>query len=113
MSLSYVDFLKHINDEIAFVLSKTEGISQEDFNKDDVLSRAVIRSLEIVGEASKKLPQEFKEKYPHIDWKEIAGTRDKLIHDYFGVDYDIVWDIIKNELPELQAEINRIIKLEK
>lgn len=112
MSLSYTDFLKHILDEINFILSKTENLSQESFNNDEVLKRAVIRSREIIGEACKKLPEEFRAKYPHVDWKEIAGTRDKLIHNYFGVDYDIVWDIIQNELPELNSDISRILNIE-
>jgi uncharacterized protein with HEPN domain len=112
MSLSYTDFLKHILDEINFVISNTENLSQLNFNNDEILTRAVIRSLEIIGEACKKLPEEFRAKYPHIDWKEIAGTRDKLIHNYFGVDYDIVWDIIQNELPELKTEVSRILNIE-
>jgi uncharacterized protein with HEPN domain len=112
MLLSYIDFLKHMLDEIDFVIFNTANLSQSDFNTNAILSRAVIRSLEIIGEASKKLPSEFRLKYPQIDWKEISGTRDKLIHNYFGVDYDIVWDIIQNELPELKTEIARIISLE-
>ena len=75
---------------------------------DGLLNRAVIRSLEIIGEATKKLDDEFKNQYPHIEWKKMAGTRDKLIHDYFGVDYDIVWDIIENKLPDLQFFIEEI-----
>ena len=75
---------------------------------DGLLNRAVIRSLEIIGEARKKLDDEFKNQYPHIEWKKMAGTRDKLIHDYFGVDYDIVWDIIENKLPDLQFFIEEI-----
>lgn len=111
MSRSYIDFIKHIRDEVSFILSNTKEISQNDFVNDEVLSRAILRSIEIIGKACKKLPTEFRTKYPKIDWKEMAGTRDKLIHDYFGVDYDIVWDIIKNELPELQTEIQHIIDI--
>ena len=93
-------------------LTNTRSISQEEFVHDEILSRAAIRSLEIIGEACKKLPPDFKSAYPQIKWKEIAGTRDKLIHDYFGVDYDIVWDIIENELPDLLPAIVHIIELE-
>ena len=112
MSLSHIDFLRHIQDEAKFILDNTDGISQQDFNTDEVLSRAVIRSLEIIGEACKKLPPDFRVSNPQIDWREIAGTRDKLIHDYFGVDYDIVWDIIISELPDLLGEIKNIISRE-
>jgi uncharacterized protein with HEPN domain len=68
---------------------------------DEVLCRASIRSLEIIGEATKKLTDEFKNHHPSIEWKKIAGTRDKLIHDYYGIDYDIVWDIISSKIKEL------------
>ncbi|WP_166233159.1 HepT-like ribonuclease domain-containing protein [Aquirufa beregesia] len=68
---------------------------------DDVLCRAVVRSLEIIGEATKKLDDEFKLTNNHIEWKKISGTRDKFIHDYFGIDYDIVWDIIHTKIRDL------------
>lgn len=68
----------------------------------------MIRNIEILGEAAKLLSDETKEKYPNIHWKDIAGTRDKLIHDYFGVNIDIVWDIAKNEIPLLSAQIKNI-----
>ncbi len=110
MLLSHLDFIKHIADEIDFILINTKDKNQEDVFNNTVLSRAIIRSLEIIGEATKKLPQDFRLQHPEIEWKSLAGTRDKLIHDYFGVDYDIVWDIIINELPELQFQINLILK---
>ena len=68
---------------------------------DEVLCRASIRSIEIIGEATKKLSDEFKSKHSSIEWKKIAGTRDKLIHDYYGIDYDIVWDILRTKIKEL------------
>jgi len=69
---------------------------------------AVVRNIEIIGEAVKKMPLHIRQKYSRIPWKEIAGTRDKLIHDYFGVNFDIVWAIIKNDLPELRKQIESI-----
>ena len=72
--------------------------------------RAFSRSLEIIGEASKKIPKSFKDKYADIPWRQIAGMRDKLIHDYFGVDLEIIWDVIQNRLPELNIQITRIFK---
>ncbi len=77
------------------------------------MSRAIVRSLEIIGEGSNKLDEEFKAKYPHIEWRKIINTRHKLIHDYFGVDYDIVWDIIINKLPDLNIFFPEIIKRSK
>lgn len=110
MSVSNLELLHHIKDEIDFVLQSTAGKIKENVIDDPVLSRAVIRSIEIIGEATKKLPDNFKANYPYVEWKKIAGTRDKLIHDYFGVDYDIVWDIIENKLPHLQYFISDILK---
>jgi uncharacterized protein with HEPN domain len=74
-----------------------------------VLCRAVVRSIEIIGEASKKIDEEFKATHTHIEWKKMAGARDKLIHDYFGIDYDIVWDIIQNKIPDLDHFLNQLV----
>lgn len=75
-----------------------------------MLCHAIVRSLEIIGEASKKVDPEFKVDHPHIEWKKMAGTRDKMIHDYFGVDYEIVWDIVESKIPDLDHFINEILK---
>ncbi len=109
MFFSNLELLHHIHDEVNFILNTTNGKSKDEVIDDAVLSRAIIRSLEIIGEAAKKFDEEFKSEYPYIEWKKIAGTRDKLIHDYFGVDYDIVWDIIETKLPDLQYFIAEII----
>jgi uncharacterized protein with HEPN domain len=71
-----------------------------------------VRSIEIIGEAVKKLPDEVRDNYPDFEWKSMAGMRDKLIHDYFGVDYDIVWDVVTNKIPALKEKIQKIIKAE-
>ena len=77
----------------------------DDFLADETLKRAVIRSLEIIGEAAKKIPADFKVKWSAIKWKNMAGMIDRLIHDYMGVNYSIVWDVVKNKIPELYEQI--------
>lgn len=103
-------FLKHIFDETVFLTEKTKGLSVDGFSEDAVLKRACTRSFEIIGEAVKNLPAEFKNKHTDIDWRRIAGMRDKIIHFYFGVDYDILWKAIKEKIPELKLKIEEIIR---
>jgi len=102
-------FLKHILDEINFLTKETEGIKFEQFIKNEILKRACSRSLEIIGEAVKNLSLDFKKQYKEIEWKKIAGLRDKMIHDYFGVNWDIVWDVIKNQIPKLKEQVENIL----
>ncbi|MBI2270576.1 MAG: DUF86 domain-containing protein [Bacteroidetes bacterium] len=109
MSHSQLELLRHILSETDFVLENTANKSETQIINDSILSRALVRSLEIIGEATKKLPDEVVLKYPEINWKDMARTRDKLIHHYSGVDYAIIWDIICNELPELKFQIENII----
>jgi uncharacterized protein with HEPN domain len=96
-----IELIKHILEETSFILNHTKNLSREDYLSDEVLCRASIRSIEIIGEATKKLSDEFKSKHSSIEWKKIAGTRDKLIHDYYGIDYDIVWDILSSKIKVL------------
>lgn len=110
MSLSTYELLQHIRDEVDYLLSKTTGQSFDEFVNDPTLIRAYARSLEIIGEASKKIPANFKSKYSKIEWKGMAGLRDKLIHDYFGIDFDLVWDILKNKIPELKTHLSEIFE---
>jgi uncharacterized protein with HEPN domain len=93
-------FLKHILDEINFLLKETRGLSYEEFISNELLKRACSRSIEIIGEAAKNISTELKEKHKNIDWKDIAGMRDKIIHFYFGVNWEIIWSVVKNEIPE-------------
>lgn len=111
MSKSVEIFLFHIFNEIEFLKSQTKDLSQDQFMHDQLLQRAFARSLEIIGEAAKQIPDKFREKHKEIDWKALAGLRDKLIHHYFGIDYAIVWDVIKNELPRIKNQINKIIEV--
>ncbi len=106
-------FLNHILDEINFLIKETEGLKFEEFMKNEVLKRACSRSIEIIEEATKNLSTDFKRKYKDIEWKKISGLRDKIIHYYFGVNWDIVWDVIKNRLPELKDQVeNMLAKVE-
>jgi len=81
----------------------------DDLIKDETLKRAVVRSLEIIGEATKKIPADIKVKWNSIQWKNIAGMRDRLIHDYIGVNYKIVWDVIKNKIPDMNQQISSFL----
>lgn len=98
------DILKSMNNINEF----TKGVNKERFSKDNLRQSAIIRQLEIIGEAVKNIPNSFKEKYPKIPWKDIAGFRDVLSHAYFGVSMDRVWNVIKKDLPSLKKEIERI-----
>ena len=106
---SNIELLRHILEETSFILDSTTGKSKEDVINDPILSRALVRSLEIIGEASNKVDPDFKSMYPHVEWRKMSGTRNRLIHDYFGIDYDIVWDIIISKLPDLKNDISEII----
>lgn len=109
MSASDLELVRHILVETTFILKHTEQKSKEEVINDEVLCRAVVRSLEIIGEATKKLDDEFKSIHNHIEWKKIAGTRDKLIHDYFGIDYDIVWNIIETKIHDLDYFLKELV----
>lgn len=108
--MSFVDgaLLQDILDEIDFILTHTFAKTKEQIVTDPVLSRAVVRSLEIIGEAARKISSELKEKHSEIEWKKMAGTRDRLIHDYQGIDYDIVWDIVETKLPLLKHQLKNL-----
>ena len=101
MSRSLLEVLHHMMSELQFLKVNAQQINQESFLSDEILKRAFVRSLEIIGEAAKAIPQDFKYKHPEIEWKSMAGMRDKLIHHYFGVDYELVWDVVENEVDEL------------
>jgi uncharacterized protein with HEPN domain len=86
------------------------GLNFDDFARDRKTINAVVRSLEVMGEAAKRIPAAVREKYPDIPWKRMAGMRDKLIHEYSGVDLEIVWGVVKNELPPLKPAFDRILQ---
>lgn len=109
MSKEPEQFLKHIHDECKYLLGVSDGLTYDEFYNDETLKRAVVRSLEIIGEATKKIPADFKVLWSSIQWKNMAGMRDRLIHDYIGVNYSIVWDVIKNKIPELEKQIDSVL----
>jgi len=94
------------------ILEYTRGLSFEDFENDSKTFDAVVRNIEIIGEATKNISNEFREKYKDIEWKEIARTRDKFIHFYFGIDKEVVWDIASIDVPRLLEKLKTIIKNE-
>ncbi|NCO25042.1 DUF86 domain-containing protein [Candidatus Parcubacteria bacterium] len=103
-------FLEHILESTEFIEEYTAGITKTEFLKLREKIDAVVRRIEIIGEATKNLPANFKLTAPHIPWKKIAGMRDNLIHEYFGVNEDLVWKVVKKDIPELKKEIELLLK---
>ena len=111
MYKSYIPYLQHILDECIYVRSViTDEMEIEQFLCDETLKRAVTRSLSIIGEATKKIPADVKSACQSISWRQMAGMRDRLVHDYMGVNYNIVWDVAKNIIPTLIEQIQVIIE---
>jgi len=101
MSSLSLEYLHHILDETAYLVSRSKRLNKDEFMHDETLKKAFVRSLEVIGEATKNVSTELWQKYSHIDWRAMAGMRDRLIHSYFGIDYDIVWDVVTNKIPLL------------
>lgn len=103
-------FLFDILDSIEKIEEYTKNISEDEFFDNIQIQDAVIRRIGIIGEAVKNLPKSFRDKHPNIPWKKIAGTRDVIIHDYSGVDADLVWEIVKNDIPKLKKQIKKLLE---
>jgi uncharacterized protein with HEPN domain len=103
-------YLNHIIDAISRIEEYVHGLTYDDFIENYLIQDGVIRQIQVIGEATKKISYNTRGKYPDIPWKDIAGMRDKLIHDYFGIDLDAVWDTVEKDIPLLKDEIQTIIK---
>ena len=101
-------FIEDIINSIKNIEEFSKNLDKEKFSKDNLRQSAIIRQLEIIGEAVKNIPNDFREKYPGVPWKKIAGLRDVIIHTYFNIDLDVTWDIIKKDLPDLKEKIEEV-----
>ena len=112
MSRDYRLYLDDMCAAAEKVLRYTRGIGLVAFLSDEKTFDAVVRNLEVLGEAAKHVPPEVRKRYPEVAWRRIAGLRDVVAHEYFGIDEDIVWDIIENQVPELLAQVRQILERE-
>jgi len=109
MRRTYRDYVQEILTSLQEIEEFTKEMDFESFAKDKKTVNAVIRSLEVMGEAVKKIPKEIRDKYPEIPWKYIAGMRDKLIHEYHGIDLEIIWEVVKKEAPPLKPLFEKLL----
>ncbi len=108
MRREYQAYLNDILESLKRIQRYTGNMTYNDFIKDELVQDGVVRNLEIVGEAIKKIPDKIKNIKPQIEWRKIAGLRDILVHGYFGIDLEIVWDVVKNKIPDLKQEIEEL-----
>jgi uncharacterized protein with HEPN domain len=110
MSFEPREYLRHILAEADYLIGRSSGLSPETFEADETLQRAFVRSLEVIGEAAKKLPDKYRARHPQVEWRAMTGMRDRLIHAYFGVDYLLVWDVVVHKIPELRRQVSEILE---
>ncbi len=109
MSFEPREYLRHILAEADYLIETSRGLGPEAFETDETLRRAFARSLEVIGEAAKKLPDDFRARHPDVEWKAMTGMRDRLIHAYFGIDYLLVWDVVVHKIPVLRRQVAEIL----
>jgi uncharacterized protein with HEPN domain len=109
MSFEPREYLRHILAEADYLIGRSAGLSLEAFESDETLRRAFARSLEVIGEAAKKLPDEYRAMHPQVEWRAMTGMRDRLIHAYFGTDYVLVWDVVVHKIPTLRRQVAEIL----
>ena len=103
-------FVEDIEESINNIQNFTQNMTLKKFLEDTLVQDAVLRRLEVIGEATKNIPTEFKDKYPNVPWKKMAGLRDVLTHFYFGINFDSVWLVVKDDLPDLKKKIKKILE---
>jgi uncharacterized protein with HEPN domain len=103
-------YLRDILDAAEKIARYAEGADRETLAADSKTLDAIIRNLEIIGEAAKNVPEDFRSRHPEIEWKKVAGLRDILIHQYFGIDMDIIWDVVRNKIPALADRVRRVVE---
>ncbi len=112
MNKDPIVFLKHMRDAMDDLEEYTQSLSQKKFSDSKMVQDAVIRKIEIIGEAVKNINVKFQNQYQEIPWKDIAGMRDKLIHHYFGIRLERVWNVVKEDVPSLKKQIQKILENE-
>jgi uncharacterized protein with HEPN domain len=106
----YGDYLQDILDCINDIRKFSEGLNYDSFVSDKKTVYAVVRAVEIIGEATKNIPKSIKDKYPDVPWRKMAGMSDRLIHEYAGVDLEILWEVVKTDVPPLELMLQKILK---
>ena len=109
MSSSPIEYLRHMLAEANYLIDQSADLERDEFLTDETLKRAFVRSIEIIGEATRHIADDFRLQHKSIEWRAMAGMRDRLIHGYFGVDYELVWDVVVNKIPPLQDLLKALL----